>query len=250
MAGFGLEGKVVLVTGASRGIGAAIADKVAASGANVVLSARSPDLLRDRASDLSSRYGVKCLPFEADVSDAVQVSELSKFVFKNFKRLDGLVNNAGILQDNLIGMISQEEINRTIGVNLVGMINCIQTTARLIQRTGGGSVVNISSIVGVRGNAGQLVYGASKGGVIGATLSAAKELASKNIRVNAIAPGYIDTDMIKHIDETVHRQRIESIAMGRVGTPEDVADVVLFLLSSFSRYVTGQVIGVDGGMLI
>ncbi len=181
---------------------------------------------------------------------SAQVSALFQAVFKAFGRLDVLINNAGILQDGLIGMIREADIVDTLGVNVAGTVNCIQAGARLLQRSGGGSIVNMASIIGLRGNKGQLVYGASKGAVIAATLSAAKELAGKGIRVNAIAPGYIDTDMIKSVPPQTHAALLASIGMGRIGTPEDIADVALFLSSDLSRYVTGQVICVDGGMTI
>ena len=244
-----LNGKVALVTGASRGIGRAIAERLAAAGAAIVVNGRSAEGAEQAAAEIAEKFGVETLAVAADVADATAVSAMMQAVFKGFGRLDVLVNNAGVLRDGLIGMIRSADLDETIGTNLKGTLNCIQAGARLIQRTGG-SIVNISSIIGVRGNAGQLVYSASKGAVIAATLAAAKELAPKQIRVNAIAPGYIDTDMIRSIPPETHQQRLDSIAMGRIGTPEDVADVALFLASDLSRYVTGQVIGVDGGMLV
>lgn len=245
-----LEHRVVLVTGSSRGIGAAIADSLAAHGASVVLNGRSSEALRARADEISRTHRVACLAAEADVADARQVSAMARTVLSQFGRIDAVVNNAGVLRDGLIGMIGEQDLRDTIDINLIGAVNCIQSFARLMQRNGGGSIVNITSIIGVRGNPGQVVYAASKAGMIGATLAAAKELAPKGIRVNAVAPGYIDTDMIRHIDARTHRLRLDSIAMGRIGQPQDVADVVLFLVSDLSRYVTGQVIGVDGGMLV
>jgi 3-oxoacyl-[acyl-carrier protein] reductase len=244
-----LSGKVALVTGAGRGIGRAIAERLASAGATIVVNGRSEENAGQAAAEIGKRFGVRTVPIAADVADGTAVSAMMQSVFKGCGRLDVLVNNAGVLRDGLIGMIRSADLEETIGTNLKGTLNCIQAGARLIQRTGG-SIVNISSIIGVRGNAGQLVYSASKGAVIAATLAAAKELAPKQIRVNAIAPGYIDTDMIRSIPPETHRQRLDSIAMGRIGTPEDVADVALFLASDLSRYVTGQVIGVDGGMLV
>ena len=244
-----LSGKVALVTGASRGIGRAIAERLASAGATIVVNGRSGGNAEAAAAEISERFGVRTVPIAADVADSAAVSAMMQAVFKGCGRLDVLVNNAGVLRDGLIGMIRSADVEETIGTNLKGTLNCIQAGARLIQRTGG-TIVNIASIIGVRGNAGQLVYSASKGAVIAATLAAAKELAPKQIRVNAIAPGYIDTDMIRAIPPETHQQRLDSIAMGRIGTPEDVADVALFLASDLSRYVTGQVIGVDGGMLV
>jgi 3-oxoacyl-[acyl-carrier protein] reductase len=244
-----LSGKVALVTGASRGIGRAIAERLASAGATIVVNGRSGESAEQAAAEIGEKFGIETLAVAADVADAAAVSAMMQAVFKGRGRLDVLVNNAGVLRDGLIGMIRSADLEETIGTNLKGTLNCIQAGARLIQRTGG-SIVNISSIMGVRGNAGQLVYSASKGAVIAATLAAAKELAPKQIRVNAIAPGYIDTDMVRALPPETHRQRLDSIAMGRIGTPGDVADVALFLASDLSRYVTGQVIGVDGGMLV
>ncbi len=166
------------------------------------------------------------------------------------RRLDILVNNAGILRDALIGMISDAEINDVLRTNLIGAIQVTQAAARLMARGKNASIINISSIIGVRGNRGQLIYAASKAGLIGATLSAAKELAPQGVRVNAVAPGYIQTTMIANVPADIHAQRVASIGVGRVGDPQDVANLVLFLASDLSSYITGQVIGVDGGMVI
>lgn len=251
MIGVDLSGRVALVTGSGRGIGRAIAERLAAAGADVVVNGSRPsEHLDATAEHLRTVHGVRSLAIPADVASASSVAAMIQAIFKEFGRLDILVNNAGVLKDGLIGMIREADLNDTIGTNTIGTLNCIQSVARLMQRGGGGSIINISSIIGVRGNVGQLVYGASKGAVITATYSAAKELAAKGIRVNAIAPGYIDTDMIKTLPPAVHEERVASIAMKRVGTPGDVADAALFLASDLSRYVTGQVIGVDGGMLI
>jgi 3-oxoacyl-[acyl-carrier protein] reductase len=251
MAALDLSGKVALITGSSRGIGRAIATRLAEHGAAVVLNGRSAgEPLKALEQLLSEQHRGGCEAVIADVSDTAAVSGMFRTIFGKFGRLDILVNNAGILQDSLIGMISERQVRETLSTNIVGTLNCLQAGARLLQRSGGGSIINIASIIGVRGNAGQLVYGASKGAVISATLSAAKELAPKGIRVNAIAPGYIDTDMIRNVPPETHRALLAGIGMGRIGTAEDIADVALFLASPLSRYVTGQVIGVDGGMSI
>jgi 3-oxoacyl-[acyl-carrier protein] reductase len=171
-------------------------------------------------------------------------------IFKAWKRLDVLVNNAGILEDALLGMITPELVDRVLGVNTRAALLVLQGAARLMQRAKSGSIINMSSIIGVEGNEGQVVYGASKAALVGLTLSAAKELAPAKIRVNAVAPGYIETDMIKHLPAEVHAQRMGQIGMGRIGTPADIANAVLFLASDLSTYVTGQVLGVDGGMRI
>lgn len=247
----GLDGRVAVVTGASRGIGRATAFRLAAAGATVVLTAdRAPDILQDVAEDITRHYGVETLAIPSDAADSAAISALYATVFKTFKRLDILVNNAGILDDARLGMIADSALDRLMKVNLTGAILNLQTAARLMRRTGGGAIVNTSSIIGLRGNPGQVAYGASKAGLVGVTLSAAKELGPDGIRVNAVAPGYIETDMITHLSDEVHAERLRSIPLGRIGHPDDVAKVTAFLVSDDAAYVTGQVIGVDGGMVI
>ena len=224
-----LSGRVAIVTGSSRGIGAAIAQKLAANGASVILNGlRNSDALKDQATDLASTYGVEVKVVAGDVSDASVSQALVKEAFSSFRRLDIMVNNAGVLRDSVIGMIQDDQIDETLNVNLRGVLNGVQAAARLMQRKKSGSIINISSIIGRVGNSGQLVYGASKAGVIGATMSAAKELAPFGIRVNSIAPGYIETDMIRQIPVDVHQERLDSIAMQKIGKPEDIADAALF----------------------
>ena len=246
-----LDGRVAIVTGATRGIGLAIADKLAAHGATLILNARSDaERMEAVVKDLTERYGVPVSGILGDISASETATQLVGRAFADFRRLDIYVNNAGVLLDGLLGMIRQGDIETTLGVNLVGVLHGIQAASRLMQRSGGGSIVNLASIIGRVGNVGQVVYGASKAGVIGATLSAAKELAPKNIRVNAIAPGFIDTDMTRQLPATKFAERVQSIGMQRIGTPAEVADAALFFASDLSRYVTGQVLGVDGGMVI
>lgn len=171
-------------------------------------------------------------------------------LYKRIKRLDILVNNAGVLDDALIGMVTRDQIQQVFDVNTFGLLYCSQYAARLMARNQCGSIVNLSSIIATHGNEGQAVYGGSKAAVIGITKSLAKELAQNNIRVNAIAPGFIDTDMTRALPAEVFQARVDSIKMGRIGHPDEVANVALFLASNLSTYVTGQTIGVDGGMLI
>ncbi|MNC34795.1 3-oxoacyl-[acyl-carrier-protein] reductase FabG [compost metagenome] len=202
------------------------------------------------AAKLESEFAVSCQPLCFDVSELQDVKEAFRQLFSQTKRLDVLINNAGVLDDALIGMVQQQQIERTFSTNSYSALYCSQYAARLISRSGGGSIINMASIIGKVGNAGQAVYAGSKAAVIGITQSLAKELAVSQIRVNAIAPGFIDTDMARSLPQAKFDERVASIAMGRIGTPDEVASVALFLASDLSRYVTGQVIGVDGGMLI
>lgn len=250
MANVDLSGRTAIVTGSSRGIGYAIASKLAEQGASVIINGVRDGEINDKASELSRRHNQKVIAVVADVSTDAGAQTLVRTAHAHFRRLDIMVNNAGIMKDALVGMIRAEDIDETLRVNVRGVINGTQAAARLMLRGKSGSIINLTSIIGRFGNRGQVVYGASKAGVIGATYSAAKELAPSGIRVNAIAPGFIDTDMIKSISRDVYTDRIRSIAMGRIGSPEDVADAALFFASDLSRYVTGQVLGVDGGMLI
>lgn len=245
-----LKGKIALITGSSRGIGRATAKLFASHGADIILNGRTPGSLDTIKQELAESYGIHIHALYFDVADPEQVKEGFKSLFKITKRLDILVNNAGILDDALIGMVTQKQVERVFGINAYGILYTSQYAARLMARNNSGSIINLSSIIGTCGNEGQAVYGGSKAAVIGITKSLAKELAPANIRVNAVAPGFIDTDMTRELPENTYQERIESIKMGRIGTPEDVAKVVLMLASDLSAYVTGQVIGVDGGMLI
>jgi len=245
-----LKGRVALVTGGVRGIGQAITETLAREGANIVVTARDLGRAEAAASELRAAFGGDHIGLSLEVRENEQVAAIGKAIFSHYKRLDILVNNAGILGDGLIGMIPNSTIDETLAINVEGPIHLIQMATRLMRRNNSGSIINISSIIGTRGNRGQIVYAASKSAVIGMTLAAAKELAPQGIRVNAVAPGYIQTDMIAHLPSEIHQERLQSIGMGRVGQPFEIADTVLYLASDLSKYVTGQVIGVDGSMVI
>jgi 3-oxoacyl-[acyl-carrier protein] reductase len=241
-----LEGRIALVTGASRGIGAAIARAFAAQGAALLLCARS-EVVETVARDLD-RPQHPARAMRGDIGEPNFARELITSVRKEHGRLDVLVNNAGILQEGRIGMIPVEQMREVLNVNIMSVMMLTQYAVRAMDPSRQPSVVNLTSIAATHGMVGVTAYAASKGAVVGYTRSSAKELAPKGIRVNAIAPGFIDTDMVRGMPADLYQQRLGTIAMGRIGTPEDVANVALFLASDLSRYVTGQVIGVDGGM--
>ncbi|UJB65250.1 3-oxoacyl-ACP reductase FabG [Acidovorax sp. YS12] len=243
-----MSNRVAFVTGASRGIGAACAKALAQEGYKLVLHARTAVSLNQLLEALPPSCAVESMLLTYDMAEQESISRSFQEIFKRFRRLDVLVNNAGIMEPAKLGMISQAALSRTLEVNLTAAILHMQGAAKLMTRSGGGAIVNMSSIVGRYGFEGQVPYAASKAGLIGATLSAAKELAAQRIRVNAIAPGYIETELNSQHTEEVHGQNLARVRMGRMGQPEDVAYLVRFLASDAADYITGQVIGVDGGM--
>jgi len=246
-----LDGRVALVTGARGGIGRATTLRFLRAGCRVVANVRVLDEpARALQADLDTAFPGLSHFVEGSAADSGTVSRAAKLIFDKYKRLDIVVNNAGILRDSYIGMIADDDIDLVLETNLVSVLKVTQTMSRLMRRSRSGSIINLASIIGQRGNAAQMVYGASKAGVIGATLSAAKELAPHGVRVNAVAPGFIDTPMTANLAPDARARLLSLIGMGRAGTPEDVADVIFFLASDLSRYMTGQVLGVDGGLVL
>jgi len=242
-----LAGKVAVVTGGSRGIGRAIAEHLARGGARVAVVARSADRAQEVASSLEGEghRGYAC-----DVADAAAVDALVKSVEEDFGSLDVLVNNAGVTEDNLLVRLSDEDWDRVLDTNLKGAFNTIRAAARGMMRRREGRIINITSVVGIMGNKGQANYAASKAGLIGLTKSVAKELASRGIQCNAVAPGFIETDMTAAMTEAARAELAGAIPLGRLGTPDDIAAVVRFLAGPGASYITGQVIVVDGGMVM
>lgn len=238
-----LSDKVALVTGASRGIGRAIMEKFAEEGAIVYANARSEGALDDVAAKSDGRI----IPLYFDVCDKTAVKKAVMRIQKEQKRLDVLVNNAGIMRDAYLEMVDDATLEETFATNVTAPIHIAQYAVRLMKRAGGGSIVNMASIIGQRGNAGQTAYAASKGAVIAVTKTWARELAPFGIRVNAIAPGNIDTDLFHAIGEEKEKEITSKIGMGRIGSPEEIANVALFLASGMSSYVTGETIGANGG---
>ena len=244
-----LQGKTVIITGASRGIGKGIAEVFAAHGANVAFtysaSAESAMALENELNKL----GIKAKGYQSDAADFTQAEGFVNAVVEDFGTVDVLINNAGITKDNLLMRMSEEDFDKVIAVNLKSVFNMTKAIQKTFLKQRSGSIINMSSVVGVKGNAGQANYAASKAGVIGFTKSVALELGSRNIRCNAIAPGFIETEMTAKLNPDVVQGWRDSIPLKRGGTTEDVANACLFLASDMSAYVTGQVLNVDGGML-
>ena len=244
-----LDGKVSLITGSARGIGRAIALAFAKEGAHIVVADVNLAEADKTAKDIEA-LGGKTLALAMDVTDFTKTEEALNKILDKFGKVDILVNNAGITKDNLLLRMSQQDWDAVINVNLKGTFNCIKAVSRPMIKQRYGKIINIASIIGIIGNAGQANYAASKAGIIALTKTAAKELASRNINVNAVAPGFIQTDMTAKLPEEIKKKMMEVIPLDKFGTPEDVAAVCLFLASEDSSYVTGQTIVVDGGMVM
>jgi 3-oxoacyl-[acyl-carrier protein] reductase len=245
-----LEGKAALVTGASRGIGREIALELARQGANVAVNFSGSEARANEVVDEIKALGREAFAVKCDVSNAEQVAEMVKGTIDSFGKLDILVNNAGITKDNLLMRMKEEEWDDVININLKGVFLCTKAVTRQMMKQRVGRIINIASIVGVSGNPGQANYVAAKAGVIGLTKTTAKELASRNITVNAIAPGFITTDMTDKLPEDVKIEMLKQIPLGRLGEPKDIAKITAFLASGDSSYITGQTLHIDGGMVM
>ena len=243
-----LQGKIAVVTGGSRGIGRAVCQKLAELGADVAFSFAGNETAAAETEAACRAMGVRCLAQRADVSDAAAVAGFFEKVLQEFGRVDILVNNAGITRDALAVRMKEEDFDRVIETNLKGTFLCMKAAARPMMKQRSGRIINLASVVALRGNAGQVNYCASKAGVIGMTKSMARELAGRGVTVNAVAPGYIETDMTAALPEEVKTSMAAAIPLGRMGRPEDVAGAVAFLAGDDAAYITGQVLCVDGGM--
>ena len=245
-----LEGKVALVTGASRGIGRAIVLKLAAEGAKVAINFAGSTAKAEAVKTEIEEHGGEAILVQASVADPAAVEDMIRKVIDAFGRIDILVNNAGIAKDGLLIKMKDEDFDAVLNTNLKGVFYCTKAVAKLMMKQRYGRIVNMSSVVGLIGNAGQTNYAAAKAGVIGFSKSAAKELAARGVTVNMVAPGFIDTDMTANLPEKVREATLEGIPMKKMGSPENIADAVAFLVSDNASYITGQVINVDGGMVM
>jgi 3-oxoacyl-[acyl-carrier protein] reductase len=244
------EGRVALVTGGGRGIGRAIALRLAKEGARVAISYRSNDAAAEETAERVRRLGAECETFRGDVALAGDVEALMKGINEVFGAVEILINNAGTRQDNILLRMKDEEFDEVLATNLKGMYLCTRAVLRGMVRARWGRIVNVSSVVGIVGNAGQANYAASKAGMIGFTKSVAREVANRNITVNAVAPGYVDTELTGGLPGNIKEQILNQVPMSRFGEPQEIAEVVEFLAGEGAAYVTGQTITVDGGMVM
>jgi len=246
---FSLSNKIAIVTGASRGIGSAIAHNLSKAGAKVVLISRGKDALKSVESEIRSNGG-EAISIVADVSNLESFTNAVNQVVETWGTIDILINNAGITRDNIIMRLKEEDWDAVIDINLKGCFNGIKAVTRPMMKSKCGRIINITSVIGLIGNSGQSNYAASKAGILGLTKSIAKELGSRNITVNAIAPGYIQTEMTDNLDTTSKDNLIKSIPLQRLGQPKEIANLVCFLASDEAAYITGQTMNVDGGMVM
>ena len=244
-----LKGQTAVVTGGARGIGKEIALSLARDGANIVIADLMTEQSEETAEEIK-KLNCKALIQKVDVSKTADVDDMVNNTIDEFKALDILINNAGVTRDTLIVRMKEEDWDFVLRVNLTGTFNCTKAAAKYMMKQRKGKIVNIASIVGAMGNAGQANYSASKAGIIGLTKTSARELASRNITVNAVAPGFIDTEMTRSLNENIKQQLKEQIPMGKLGMPEDIANCIKFLVSDDASYITGQVVHVNGGMLM
>ncbi|GGX02464.1 3-oxoacyl-[acyl-carrier-protein] reductase [Aquimarina muelleri] len=244
-----LQGKTAIITGATRGIGKGIAEVFAKNGANIAFTYSSSVEAAEKLEKELNTLGIKAKGYQSNAANYEQAQELAQDVLKTFGSIDILVNNAGITKDNLLMRMSEEDFDKVIEVNLKSVFNMTKAVQKTMLKQRKGSIINMSSVVGVKGNAGQANYAASKSGIIGFSKSVALELGSRNIRSNVVAPGFIETEMTEKLDEKVVEGWRNAIPLKRGGTPEDIANTCLFLASDLSAYITGQVLNVDGGML-
>lgn len=245
-----LDGKIALVTGGSRGIGRAVAIELAKEGATVAINYAGNKAAAEEVQSIITEMGGKAMIIQADVSDEKSATQMVEGVIAQLGGVDILVNNAGITRDGLFIRMKEEDWNAVINTNLTGIFNCTKVAAKYMMKKRSGRIINMSSVSGIMGNAGQTNYAAAKAGVIGFTKSLAREMASRGITVNAVAPGFIATDMTAAMPEKAQEHVLTSIPLGKMGKPEDIANAVLFLASDKASYITGQVIHVDGGMVM
>ncbi|MFP4660946.1 MAG: 3-oxoacyl-[acyl-carrier-protein] reductase [Halanaerobiales bacterium] len=245
-----LENQVAFITGSARGLGRAIAEKLAAEKVNIVITDIDEEKAEVTAQEISQEYNVETIALKHDVSSEDSTREVIKVIKEKFSSIDILVNNAGITRDSRLMIMKQSDWDLVLKVNLTGAFICSKLVSKQMLRQKSGSIVNIASVVGLMGNIGQANYSASKAGLIGLTKTTAKEMAEKGVNVNAIAPGYIQTDMTDVLSEEVSEKMMSQIPMKEYGSPDDVANAVLFLVSDMAKYITGQVINVDGGMVM
>lgn len=243
-----LKDKVALVTGASRGIGRAIALEYAKQGATVIVNYNGNKERAEETCNQAKEYGVESESYCCNVASFDETKQMVDYVVEKYGRIDILVNNAGITKDTLLLKMGEQEFDDVVDCNLKGTFNMIKHTTKIMLKQKSGRIINMSSVVGIAGNAGQINYAATKAGVIGITKSAAKELGSRGITVNAIAPGYIDTDMTAVLSDSIKESIVNTVPLKRMGKPEDIAYAATFLASDYGAYITGQVISVDGGM--